>query len=160
MLRPLFEFFRPLLNLFVLRPQLNFLDRLNFCTVPRTLLNFLGHFEFFRPLWILDHLNFLQFLVIFAVLAFVAGPRSHTCINCDCTVIWLYFHSMVFTLARWRKHYLVKLWNWLWWPYMYLLAFPRFQIVFVVGVLSKFWALMLKFPTWHLSGHSARNLRK
>ena len=70
--------------------------------------NFLGHFEFFRPLWILDHLKFLQFLSIFAVLALVAGPRLHTCWIVTALVIWLHFHSMMFTLARWRNHYFVN----------------------------------------------------
>ena len=88
--------------------------------------NFLGHFEFFRPLWILDHLKFLQFLLIFAVLALVAGPRLHTCWIVTALVIWLHFHSMMFTLARWRNHYLVNSEIDLWWPYMHLLAsFPN-----------------------------------
>ena len=65
-------------------------------------------FEFFRRLWILDHLKFLQFLSIFAVLALVAGPRLHTCWIVTALVIWLHFHSMMFTLARWRNHYFVN----------------------------------------------------
>ena len=140
---------------------IEFLDRLKFCTVPRTLLNFLGHFEFFRPLWILDHLKFLQFLVIFAVLALVAGPRLHTCINCDCTcnlttlpLYAVYFGKVKEPLPCQTPKLTI----------MYLHALIGFQICFqnesVVGVLSKFWAFMLKFPTWHFSGHSARNLRK